>query len=75
MLSLAFGIFGVALGSLLVRRTGGGDAIFSIRFAAVALLVTVALGLLRSANYAGLVEPLAGANITAIHMAWGSVAG
>jgi hypothetical protein len=71
LLLLAFATFLLAVGSLLLRRVGGGDSIFCIRFAAVALLITVALGLLRSANYAGLLPPLELSNITNIHLAWG----
>jgi hypothetical protein len=71
LLLLAFAVFLLAVGSLLVRRVGGGDAIFCIRFAVLALLITVALGLLRSANYAGLIEPIGLANIANIHLAWG----
>ncbi|HDY82674.1 MAG TPA: hypothetical protein ENH48_06930 [Halieaceae bacterium] len=67
----AFAVFLLALGSLLLRRIGGGDAIYSIRFAALSLLITIGLGALRSANYAGLLEPLTLANIANIHLAWG----
>ncbi len=63
--------FLLAVGSLLLRRVGGGDSIFCIRFAVLALLITVALGLLRSANYAGLVAPVYLANSANIHLAWG----
>jgi hypothetical protein len=71
VLLAAFAIFLLALGSLLLRHIGGGDAIYSIRFAALSLLITIGLGALRSANYAGLVEPLALVNIANIHLAWG----
>jgi len=71
VLLAAFAIFLLALGSLLLRHIGGGDSIYSIRFAALSLLITIGLGALRSANYAGLVEPLALANIANIHLAWG----
>lgn len=71
LLLLAFVIFLAALGILLLRQTSGGDAIYSIRFAAMSLLITVGLGLLRAANYAGLADPLAFANITNVHLAWG----
>jgi hypothetical protein len=73
VLLAAFIIFLVALGSLLLRRIGGGDSIYCIRFAALSLLITVGLGALRSANYAGLPAPLALANIANIHLAWGLV--
>jgi len=71
VLLAAFVTFLVALGSLLLRRIGGGDSIFCIRFAALSLLITVGLGALRSANYAGLPTPLALVNIANIHLAWG----
>ena len=71
LLLLAFVIFLLAVGSLLVRRIGGGDSIFCIRFAALALLITVALGLLRASNYAGLSATIELPNITNIHLAWG----
>ncbi len=71
ILALAFITFLLALGSLLIRRVGGGDSIFTIRFAALALLITVSLGLFRSANYAGLANSLELANITNLHLAWG----
>jgi len=71
VLLAAFVIFLVALGSLLLRRIGGGDSIFCIRLAALSLLITVGLGALRSANYAGLHTPLALVNIANIHLAWG----
>jgi hypothetical protein len=71
VLLAAFAIFLLALGSLLLRHIGGGDAIYSIRFAALSLLITIVLGALRSANYAGLLQPLALANIANIHLAWG----
>ena len=70
-LLLAFATFLVPLASLLLRRIGGGDAIFSIRLAALSLLITIALGLVRSANFAGLAEPLPLANITNVHLGWG----
>lgn len=70
-LLLAFATFLLPLASLLLRRIGGGDAIFTIRLAALSLLITVALGLIRSANFAGLAEPLPLANITNIHLGWG----
>ncbi|RLA49299.1 MAG: hypothetical protein DRR04_06640 [Gammaproteobacteria bacterium] len=73
VLLTAFAMFLLALGSLLLRQIGGGDAIYSIRFAALSLLITIGLGVLRSANYAGLMEPLALANIANIHLAWGLV--
>jgi hypothetical protein len=71
LLLLAFAVFLLAVGSLLLRRVGGGDSIFCIRFAVLALLITVVLGLLRSANYAGLVQPIELANSANIHLAWG----
>ena len=71
LLLASFAVFLFPLGSLFLRGIGGGDAVFSIRFAALSLLVTVALGLLRSANYAGLLEPIMLVNITNIHLAWG----
>ena len=73
LLLAAFITFLVALGSLLLRRIGGGDSIFCIRFAALSLLITVVLGALRSANYAGLPVPLTLPNIANIHLAWGLV--
>ncbi len=71
VLLAAFAIFLLALGSLLLRHIGGGDSIYSIRFAALSLLITIVLGALRSANYAGLLQPLPLANIANIHLAWG----
>ena len=71
LLSAAFITFLVALGLLLLRRIGGGDSIYCIRFATLSLLITVGLGALRSANYAGWPVPLTLANITNIHLAWG----
>ena len=73
VLLAAFVIFLAALGSLLLRRIGGGDSIFCIRFAALSLLITVGLGVLRSASYAGLPVPLTLVNIANIHLAWGLV--
>jgi hypothetical protein len=70
-LLLAFTIFLAALGVLLSRRVGGGDSIFCIRFSALSLLVTVAIGLLRSAGYAGLAVPLVLDNALNLHLAWG----
>jgi len=71
VLLAAFITFLVPLGSLLLRRIGGGDSIYCIRFAALSLLITVGLGALRSANYAGLPVSLTLANISNIHLAWG----
>jgi len=71
LLLLAFLVFLLALASVLLRRVGGGDSIYTIRFAAASLLVSVALGLLRAANYAGLVELQLPPNTTNIHLAWG----
>ena len=71
VLLAAFMLFLLALASLLLRHIGGGDAIYSIRFAALSLLITVGLGALRSANYAGWPVPLTLVNITNIHLAWG----
>jgi hypothetical protein len=73
VLLAAFITFLVALGSLLLRQIGGGDSIYSIRFAALSLLIAVGLGVLRSANYAGLPVPLTLVNIANIHLAWGLV--
>ena len=75
VLLATFITFLVALGSLLLQRIGGGDSIYCIRFAALSLLITVGLGALRSANYAGWPVPLTLANITNIHLAWGLLAG
>jgi len=71
LLLFAFAIFLVALGSLLVRGVGGGDSIFCMRFAGLSLLVAVGLGLLRSANYAGLTDLPVIDNVANIHIAWG----
>ena len=71
VLLATFITFLVALGSLLLRRIGGGDSIYCIRLAALSLLITVGLGALRSANYAGWPVPLTLVNITNIHLAWG----
>lgn len=71
LLLLAFAVFLLALGSLLARPVGGGDSIFTIRFAALALLITVGLGLLRLADYAGLSPSIGIANAGTIHLAWG----
>ena len=71
VLLAAFITFLGALGSLLLRRIGGGDSIYCIRFSALSLLITVVLGAARSANFAGFPEPLGLANITNIHLAWG----
>lgn len=71
LLLLAFGIFLAALGAPLLRRSGGGDAVFSMRLAALALLLTVALGLWRAANYAGWSLPPAPAHVGTAHLAWG----
>lgn len=72
LLMLAFLAFLLALGTLLLGRgVGGGDSIFAIRFAALALLLTVALGVLRAAAYAGLAPVLVVGNITNLHLAWG----
>jgi hypothetical protein len=73
VLLAAFITFLVALGSLLLRQIGGGDSIYCIRFAALSLLIAVGLGVLRSANYAGLPVPLTLVNIANIHLAWGLV--
>ena len=73
VLLAAFALFLLALGSLLLRHIGGGDSIYSIRFAALSLAITIGLGAWRSANYAGLLQPLALANIANIHLAWGLV--
>jgi hypothetical protein len=73
VLLAAFITFLEALGSLLLRQIGGGDSIYSIRFAALSLLIAVGLGVLRSANYAGLPVPLTLVNIANIHLAWGLV--
>ena len=70
LLLLAFAVFLLALATLLRHRIGG-DSIFSIRFAALALLTTVGLGLWLSASYAGLTTPPALANKATVHMAWG----
>ncbi|MBT4518891.1 MAG: hypothetical protein HOC23_02705 [Halieaceae bacterium] len=71
LLLLAFLVFIAALASLLLRRIGGGDSIYSIRFAALSLVVTLALGILRAAQYMGLGLSLPLMNITDIHIAWG----
>jgi len=73
VLLAAFTTFLSALGSLLLRRIGGGDSIYCIRIAALSLLITVVLGAARSANFAGFPEPLGLANIANIHLAWGLV--
>ena len=71
LLLLAFAVFLLALGSLLRRRIGGGDSIYVIRIAALALMISISLGLLRAASYAGLLELNALANMTNIHLSWG----
>jgi hypothetical protein len=71
LLLLAFAVFLLALGSLLARPVAGGDSIFSIRFAALALFITVGLGLLRSADYAGLSSSVAVADAGTKHLLWG----
>jgi len=71
LLLLAFSVFLLALGSLLGRRIGGGDSIYAIRFAAASLMISIALGLLRAAAYAGILEINVLANVTNIHIAWG----
>jgi hypothetical protein len=71
LLLLAFAVFLLAVGALLVRQVGGGDSIFCIRFAVMALLISVALGLLRASNYAGLSATLELPDIANIHLAWG----
>ncbi len=71
LLLLAFSVFIAALASLLLRRIGGGDSIYSIRFAALSLVVTLALGMLRAAQYLGLATSFPLVNITNTHIAWG----
>lgn len=71
LLLLAFVVFLLALSSLLRRRIGGGDSIFAIRFAALSLMISIGLGLLRAASYAGLLELNVLANVANIHLAWG----
>ncbi|RLQ21056.1 hypothetical protein DWB85_14250 [Seongchinamella sediminis] len=69
-LVLAFASFLLPLASLLLRPLGG-DAIFSIRLAALSLLLTVVLGLWRAAAWAGLAAPEPPTNITNLHLGWG----
>jgi hypothetical protein len=51
LLLLGLGGFAVLVGLRVLRRTGGGDALFTIRLAALALLATVGLGLWMAAGH------------------------
>lgn len=68
---LAFITFLGSLGSLLLKNIRGGESIFSIRLAAVALLLTIFLGMLRAWQYMGFEQPFSVANLAQLHLAWG----
>jgi hypothetical protein len=67
----AFALFLAPLTLLLLQRIGGGDSIFCIRFAALSLLVTVVLGLLRAAEFAGTPVFSSVPELAGLHIAWG----
>ena len=72
LLLMAFSVFLLALGSLLLRRRiGGGDSIYTIRLAALALMVSVGLGLFRAAQYAGLLSAVGLEDGINLHLGWG----
>ncbi len=71
LLALCFISFLTALGSLLVRGVRGGDSIFCIRLAALCLLTTIVIGVLRAAQYTWVLDFPLQSNITYLHMAWG----
>ncbi|MBE9538872.1 MAG: hypothetical protein IMF06_07305 [Proteobacteria bacterium] len=71
LLLSAFVVFLLPLASLLRRRIGGGDSIYSIRFAVLALLISIGLGLVRAANYAGLLQWAGLPNTISLHLGWG----
>ncbi len=71
LLLAAFVVFILVLASLLGRRIGSGDSIYSIRFAILSLLISIVLGLVRAANYAGLLAWAGLPNTTNLHLGWG----
>ncbi len=71
LLITAFSIFLFALGSLLIHRVSGGASIYTVRLAALSLLITIVFGLLRASAYLGYGEAVDFSNTTYIHLAWG----
>jgi hypothetical protein len=71
ILVLAFACFLIPLGSLLLRKLSGGDSIFCIRLAALSFLITIAIGILKAANYIWPLNNFDSNAITYLHMAWG----
>ncbi len=73
ILLAGFVIFLSAFGKLLVARVSGGDSIFTVRFAALSLLITIILGVCRAAAYLGYPILSNIPNLTYVHLSWGLV--
>ena len=71
LLSLAFFGFLLSLGALLVQKLRGGESIFAIRLAAISLLITLGIGVLRAINYLHPNESLNLPSLTYLHIGWG----
>ncbi|MFO1050761.1 MAG: hypothetical protein U1F36_00935 [Planctomycetota bacterium] len=70
-LALALVVFVPLLAWRVLRRARGGDALFTIRFAVLALLCTVALGLWMAAGIAWPALGIAYRNVTDVHAGFG----
>ncbi len=71
LLVAAFVFFLVALGSRLRHNIRGGDSIYVIRFAALSLMVTIVLGVVRVLTYLGYNDFFVIQSITNLHLGWG----
>ncbi|KGJ98512.1 hypothetical protein [Thalassotalea sp. ND16A] len=70
-LAMGFGVYLIALGWVLAKKLSQGSSIFAIRFAVLALLVTLVLGLLMLARNLGWQIIPFDKFITDLHAIWG----